>query len=173
MPRLRLIEPLPTGFAWDGNRLLEPSSLLHRDPDDGEVRGAFSIAISGNEELSLARDPLGLGKLFFAEDGEELIVAARLSGLSRAGICLEDCWAFPTGIAAHWEPGEPVPVVLSLEGGPAPLFDPDETPKAIRRSLESYIEAIATARQHCDRRHPEAPTPRCAGSLPRPRRKRW
>lgn len=166
MSGLRVLGPLDRGFAWrrgegpvrDPWRL--PLGRLR------ELRGGFAWAATtsdgaGGERHRLARDPLGVGKLFWAEAGEgRLLAAARPWRLVEAGCPMERVRAVPPGTAveavstagpwdgpapretARWEPSgrRDSPDGAETEaGGPSP----EAVAARIRATLNAFLDDLS------------------------------
>ena len=96
----------------------------------------------------IVRDPLGIGKLFWAADRDGLVFSARPWRLGEEGHPLEDIRAVPRG-ASHRSRrrASPQEHPLLSDGWPAP--DENASPAAIgasiRRKLDAYLSALAGA----------------------------
>lgn len=164
MSGLRVLGRLDRGFAW------RRGEGLVRDPWRlplgrlRELRGGFAWAATrsdgrGEERHRLVRDPLGMGKLFWArgEDGQ-LLAAARPWRLVEAGCPLERVRAVPPGTAveaasaaepwgvpapretARWDPpGRRDPPDGEAAAGPSP----GAVAGRIRATLDAFLADVS------------------------------
>lgn len=150
MIRLSLTGPLDPNFGWGDGRLRLSADCA--DPVPAGVRGAYACVSIGARSARLARDPLGLNKLFWAADPTGAIqVAARPWRLVEAGFGFEEIQAVPSGSV----------IDLDLEDGAhrlTPLDLPRRRPRPgveaevveaiareLRITLDSYCAALASA----------------------------
>lgn len=168
MSGLRVLGPLDRGFAWGrgAGMVRDPWSL----PLDRlrELRGGFAWGATrpgGMEEERhrLVRDPLGIGKLFWAEEADgTVLVAARPWRLVEAGCPMERVRAVPPGnaveatsAAVSWrEPeGREAATWSVLRGGEAsgragetteePGASPGEAARRIRETLDAFLDDLS------------------------------
>ncbi|HEX6939466.1 MAG TPA: asparagine synthase-related protein [Longimicrobiales bacterium] len=136
-------------FAWDGTRLIKPAVWRPGTPPPADVRGpvaAFQFDADGRYRL--ARDPLGLHKLFWsATPAGELLVATRPARLVEAGRPFDTIRAFPRGTVADVDPAAGTVEVRRLgHGTDRPHATPlEDLAAGIRDGLQRYLAAIAAA----------------------------
>jgi asparagine synthetase B (glutamine-hydrolysing) len=147
---VRVVGELDHNFAWNGERLYEPSDFRVNSRLTCELRGtAASVEGDGSGRWRILRDPLGLNKLFWAESADTVLIAARPRRLVDEGSAFEDIRAVPRGYVLDFSSSESDPVQHSIR--PSSWFEPDgrrgagiETIAAeIRRALHGYLAAIA------------------------------
>jgi asparagine synthetase B (glutamine-hydrolysing) len=155
---VRVVGELDATFAWDGSRLLDDSDLAAGSEPPAALRGAVGTvrADSAGKAWRIVRDPLGLNKLFWAEEPDGgIAVAARPRALVEAGRGLDEIAAVPLGLALDLDPADGGPPARSLVPEtwwetPSPDLDLEATGREIRELLDRYLAAIAG-------RHPAAP----------------
>jgi asparagine synthetase B (glutamine-hydrolysing) len=151
MNPIRLLGELDPSFGWTGTELITadvPAEVL----PESYLRGAYASLFIDGGAAQLVRDPLGLGKLFWAihPDGT-LLFSARPWRLVDAGCAFGDIRAVPAGAL----------IEIDLERGdervhsfPAPQRSPAEWSPArsveaiasnVRGTLDRYCAAIAGA----------------------------
>jgi asparagine synthetase B (glutamine-hydrolysing) len=153
MSALRLVGALDPNFGWAGGGrltggLCDPG--FSAAPD--RMVGAYACIRSAGESIRLARDPLGLNKLFWAPgDGEAVLFAARPWRLVEAGCRFEDIWSVPAGVdidvdfecgirKVRWlRPGGWLERRAPAEGSPQSIAE------RIRSALDGYCAALAEA----------------------------
>jgi asparagine synthetase B (glutamine-hydrolysing) len=155
VPAFRLIGPSDPCFVWDGTTLAQSLRSL-----PATVEGAFAGLHTDDGTTRLVRDPLGLGKLFWAEaePGGEIELAARPARLTERGHPLDRCYALPAntltvysdGAAATTHPLAPPPdggAHRGETGQPERASEPVEAVAArLRAGVERYVAAILAAR---------------------------
>ena len=144
--RLSLVEPLAPSFCWDGEALVDPETLAPPAAPPADARGAFTAVIACADSQTIVRDPIGLGKVFFAERDGEILLAGRPIALTRLGIRLDDCWSFPPGTIAHWSGGAVRVEILGRGLGDGAGHDTDAVAVAIRTGVQQFIRAVLDAR---------------------------
>jgi asparagine synthetase B (glutamine-hydrolysing) len=136
VPRFRLIDQPDAFFSWDG-------TAFHSTLPPGPAEGAFAGLDAPNNRL--VRDPLGLGKLFWAPASGTVHLASRLSALTSRGHPLAACRAFPANTAVSYAGG--VPKVEPVVAGDDEHDVPVETlARRIHDNTARYIEAILRER---------------------------
>src|SRR5262245_18336989 len=158
MSGVRVVGPLDAGFPWDGSRLCEPAELsLGAEPPE-TLRGAAALVRVGGTAggWRILRDPLGIGKLFWASEPDgRLALAARPWRLVEEGHELDAISAVPRGLVldlddtgAELRASSLVPAAWS-----EPQADADErrAGSRIRDLVDRYLAALAA-------RHGRAPT---------------
>jgi asparagine synthetase B (glutamine-hydrolysing) len=149
MTRVRVLGELDPCFAWDGQTLYDPADLGPGAQLPPVLRGAAgSLRTAGDdpERWRLVRDPLGIGKLFWAAQADGTVVfAARPWRLIEGGHALEEIQAVPRGCVLDHEPGVGEAVERSLHL-PTKAFSSEEASgREIRAALDAYLAAIAAA----------------------------
>ena len=149
---VRILGRLDPNFAWDGCRIYDRSDFRPGNDLPVDLRGAAASVEGGLSSVwRLLRDPLGINKLFWAEDAEgDILVAARPYLLVEAGRRFEEIRAIPSGSVVDLLPDRPSPEEHSLV--PGSWFASPESPgmevgaiaKRIRSTLDSYLSALAT-----------------------------
>jgi asparagine synthetase B (glutamine-hydrolysing) len=156
MNQIRLLGALDPGFGWTGTELILAGDPFPRMGPAGYLRGAYASLSIEWGSVRMVRDPLGLGKLFWAIDPDgTLLFSARPWRLVEAGCGFGVIQAVPPGTA----------IQIDLEGEddrldslPAPHRsshgrDPERPIEAIateiRDTLDRYCAALASA-------HPQA-----------------
>jgi asparagine synthetase B (glutamine-hydrolysing) len=146
VPTFRLIGPPEPAFAWDGARLVEGV------PAQAPQEGAFAGLADGVDDgaARLARDPLGLGKLFWATAGDGTVeLAARPARLTDRGHPLGACAAVPADTLVTYRPGAASPEITPLTGTPAD-GDGGGSVEAIAAEIRDvtarYVQAVLAAR---------------------------
>jgi asparagine synthetase B (glutamine-hydrolysing) len=145
-------------LAWDGTRLYERGDLRPGRAVPRPLCGAAATAERGvttdgrRPAWRIVRDPLGIGKLFWAREADgSLSLAGRPLRLIEAGHSLEEVLAVPRGIVVDLEPGRAPSVEEGLEAngraekrGGADLV---AVGREIKETLDGYLAAIAAARR--------------------------
>lgn len=140
MSGVRLVGPLDHSFAWDGSSLCSPG-----EPPD-RLRGAAAWVERDGDGWSVVRDPLGINKLFWAEEDDGgLAFAARPARLVAEGHSLDAVRAIPRGAAVRLPGGEERSLVPDEWSSPSPL-EPERAATEIRAALDGYLAALASAR---------------------------
>ena len=116
---VRVLGRLDPNFAWDGSRLYDRSDFRPGSDLPVDLRGAAASVEGGLSSVwRLLRDPLGINKLFWAEDAEgDILVAARPYLLVEAGRRFEEIRAIPSGSMVDLLPDRPSPEEHSLVPG--------------------------------------------------------
>jgi len=134
----QLVGELDPNFGWANGRVVTTPPDQYA-PLASEPRGAYACVARGPAGVQIARDALGINKLFWARrtDGE-LLFAARPRHLVEAGCRFEDIWAVPPGTAVQADPPRRTP--RGVAPGPLPLA---ALAVRIRSELDSYCSALA------------------------------
>jgi len=147
VPTFELIGSTDPCFGWDGTTLAQ--SLATHRPEATE--GAFAGLVHESDRTWLARDPLGLGKLFWATADGVVELANRPERLTARGHQLEQCAALPadTVVSYSHDQGSPAvdPVAVPAVGGQLPSAEPVERiATRIRDAVTDYVAAVLAAR---------------------------
>jgi asparagine synthetase B (glutamine-hydrolysing) len=132
--------------------VVDPGALTGAEPRDafGRLRGHFALHLRGGDGGHLlARDPLGVNKLFFAlgRDGE-VESANHLADLARAGHLPERVWSVPSGHLARIWPHErrltleKHSTLAFADDAPAELGDLPAHAARIRAGLDATFRAL-------------------------------
>lgn len=151
---LRLVGALDPNFGWANGRLSDASPFEWGAGFPAGLRGAYACAALGPSGARLARDPLGINKLFWASGADGgLLVAARPHHLVEAGCGFGDIRAIPPGACVDLDPAGTIASAVWLR----PRSWPEESPCAgaslaalaegIRHVLEDYCAALARAHE--------------------------
>jgi len=137
-------------LGWNGARTYVTEDVAAGAPPPAWLEGAAAaVQPLGGGAARIFRDRLGLGKLFWVRDGEgALVLAARPAHLVRAGHAFEDIMALPRGIIIALDGrGRLVSeaTIIPLWPGQAVGASLAETGLQIRRALDAYVAAVATA----------------------------
>jgi hypothetical protein len=149
MSRVTLLGRLDPNFGWAGGALRQSAACDGAPPAD--LRGAFACVTTEPPRACIARDPLGLNKLFWAPDGGGLLLSARPWRLIEAGVPFEAIQAVPGGSAVD-------PFTGAARAIEAPVRRPREgdevlAVEAVARELKATLDAYCTA---LHRAHPGA-----------------
>lgn len=148
MTAMRLLGALDPSFAWDGDRLLDAADLGPGHPVPGTLRGAATVAAPGpSGAWRLLRDPLGIGKLFWAAGtGGGIDLAARPQRLVHAGHPFAAIRSLPRGRVLDLASGPargrsllPAAWQTPAPGDP----DPARVARQVRDVLDRYLAALA------------------------------
>jgi len=143
-----------SSFAWDNDRIGLPSDVADASALAdalSSASGHFALHVqTGDRQHLLARDPLGVNKLFFAIDDDGDIQSSNyLIHLVRAGHHLSNIWSVPSG---HVLSIDTARLTLSLQKFSAIRYG-DETEESrsiddyaadIRRQLDQTFERLST-----------------------------
>ncbi|MGH9211579.1 MAG: asparagine synthase-related protein [Acidimicrobiales bacterium] len=150
MLNFRVIGELDPCLAWDGSTLRQTLP----DPTNGSATGAIEGAFAGlvqapdGDAVTLARDPLGLDKLFWAATGDQVDLASRPSLLTAQGHALDACYAVPANSLIRYDGADSEPTVttiasdVSVDDG-MPL---GQIARELMDTTARYVEAILRAR---------------------------
>jgi hypothetical protein len=149
---VRVLGQLDPNFAWDGSRFYDRSGFQPGNELPVDLRGAAASVEGGpSSAWRFLRDPLGINKLFWAEDAEgDILVAARPYLLVEAGCRFEKIRAIPSGSVVDLLPDHP-PEEHSLVPGSwfasqgAPGVKVEAIANRIRGTLDGYLSALAAA----------------------------
>ena len=136
-------------LAWvPGEARLRDEAALTADwPVPARTRGAFAAIEPHDGRLRVARDPLGIAKLFWGRCGERLVVASLPSHLVSAGVAFRDIRAVPPGFGMCDDSGEPRTRALAPDDlRPAATVEVGEAGRRIRDALDGYLAALARSR---------------------------
>jgi Asparagine synthase len=149
---VRVLGQLDPDFAWDGNRIYDRASFRPGTSPPVDLRGAAASVETGlSGAWRFLRDPLGINKLFWADDAKgDTLVAARPYLLVEAGCDFGEIRAIPSGSVVDLLPDHPSAEEHSLV--PGSWFASQESlgvevepiARRIRSTLDSYLSALAT-----------------------------
>lgn len=152
---LRSLRPRLANFLWRGDDPVDTSVLEAREhPRERleELSGHFALHLeAGQEQQLLARDRLGVNKLFFAIEAGEVVSSNYFYELRQRGHAWESIWSIPSSHFALIDPGRRT---LRLEKYAPLSFNEtaSESPPAIepyaasiRASFERAFERLALA----------------------------
>jgi asparagine synthetase B (glutamine-hydrolysing) len=149
MSGVRLLGRLDPNFGWAAGVLRLSEACDGAPPPD--LRGAYTCVTSEGPRPCIARDPLGLNKLFWAPDGSGLVLSARPWRLVDAGLAFETIQAVPSGSAVNPFSGEAsrieAPVRRPREGDEALAVE--SVARELKATLDGYCQALGRA-------HPDA-----------------
>jgi hypothetical protein len=152
MNPIRLLGELDPSFGWTGTELITgevPAGVL----PNGYLRGPYaSLSIRG-ETARLIRDPLGLGKLFWAFDPDgTLLFSARPWRLVDSDCAFGDIRAVPPGVVMEIdldgaeERVQPLPIPQRLSAESDLVRSVEAIAVDIRTTLDRYCTALAASR---------------------------
>jgi len=152
MNPIRLVGELDPCFGWNGTELITSGASLRELVRKTYLRGAFASLLIDHGTARLIRDPLGLGKLFWAihPDGT-LLFSARPWRLVDAGCAFRDLRAVPHGsvveldLEQEEERVHSLPVPQRTPPKPGPSRSVEAIAADIRATLERYCAALAVA----------------------------
>lgn len=131
-------------FYWDGEQFRPPFT------DDSAPRrwaGRFALARDEGRRVTLARDRLGINKLFFALHRAGRVSAAnRLIDLVSAGVPIEAVYSVPSGHALEIDLDHLTVTTTcraALDPDPAPPAGIEEIARDIRAGLEVWFARLA------------------------------
>jgi asparagine synthetase B (glutamine-hydrolysing) len=148
---VRVLGRLDPNFAWDGHRIYNQADFRPEASPPTELRGAAASVEAGlSGAWRLLRDPLGLNKLFWADDAEgDILMAARPYLLVEAGRRFEEIRAIPPGSLVDLLPGRSsaeeqtlVPDSWFVAQEPARV-EVEAVAQRIRSTLDSYLSVLA------------------------------
>jgi asparagine synthetase B (glutamine-hydrolysing) len=149
-PRLTVAGALDPNFGWADGQLYQSGECAAAIP--AKLRGAYACASVAAGAVRLARDPLGLNKLFWVADAGEIVVAARPWRLVDLGYAFEEIQALPCGALVELDLTEGRSVHLSLdppqrrsgrENGAASGETVEAIAGRLRATLDAYCRALA------------------------------
>ena len=148
MNSIRMLGALDPVFGWTGTELI--TTCAEELLPESHLRGAYACMSVERGVARLVRDPLGLGKLFWAVDPDgTLLFSARPWRLVEAGCAFRDIRAVPPGTIIELDLERDDERMESL---PPPQRSPREpvTPRSveaiaadIRATLDGYCAALA------------------------------
>lgn len=149
-PDVKLIGALDQDFAWNGVALIDPEAWDPGAEAPASVRGPLSaVRFDDRGRCRLARDPLGLNKLFWSADpGPDVLLASRPAALVKAGRPFETIRSLPPGVVVDLDPASGTFSSRPLAHGPgARAVEPplEDLATEIREGLDRYMAAIAEA----------------------------
>ena len=136
-------------LAWlPGDRKLRDAVALTAEwPVPRRVRGPFAVCEPHDGRLRVARDPLGLAKLFWGRCGERLVVSSLPSHVVSAGVAFRDVRAVPPGFGLAADDGTPGTRALTPDDlRPRETLETGEAGRRIRDALDGYLAALARSR---------------------------
>jgi asparagine synthetase B (glutamine-hydrolysing) len=149
MTRVRVLGELDPCFAWDGRRLYDAADLAPGAEPPLELRGAAGSLRTANGDLErwrLVRDPLGIGKLFWAARADGTVaLAARPWRLIAAGHALQEVQAIPRGCVLDHDAGAGEAIERSLRIPRRSFSSEEAAGREIRAVLDAYLAAISRA----------------------------
>ena len=150
MNPIQLLGELDPSFGWTGAELI--TTCTGRPRPGSHLRGAYTYLSIDRGRVRLARDPMGLGKLFWASEPDgALLFSARPWRLVDAGCAFGEIRAVHPGAVIEIDLDRDVELVESLS---APQRNPAESAPArsveaiaadIRATLDGYCAALAAA----------------------------
>ncbi len=147
--KIQTIGPLDTNFGWVDGELLREDACHTPFRADREVRGAYACVSIDGDRVTVARDPAGINKLFWACSGGRIKIAARPIRLVQQGISFEEIRAVPSGLAATMDAATGT---VGQHRLPTPKHDPlpDDTDlsglaSSIATIVRQYLAALAEA----------------------------
>lgn len=153
MTNIHVHGPLDRNFAWDGDRVYREADFEPGPDLPSGLRGAAAAVRPGaGGTWRVVRDPLGINKLFWAEEADgSVAVAARPRRLVDLGHPLERIWAVPRGCVVDLDPAAAKPAQHSIV--PARWSSRDRGPelnfqaagRRLRSTLDGYLAAVASS----------------------------
>jgi asparagine synthetase B (glutamine-hydrolysing) len=148
---VRVLGRLDPNFAWNGSGIYDRSDFRPGNSLPVDLRGAAASVETGpSGTWRLLRDPLGINKLFWADNAQgDILVAARPHLLVEAGHRFEEVRAISSGGVVDLLPDRSSPEEHSLVPGSwfasqeAPVVDVGIIARRIRSTLDSYLSALA------------------------------
>lgn len=103
--------------------------------------GMFAIAILHDDELFLARDPIGIKPLYYGRQGDTLYFASEIKALSRVTHDIQEFPAghwfhSPTGLHRYYTVGQPA----ATPTGDGPIEDENHAQKLIVETLRNAVQ---------------------------------
>ena len=149
---INVVGPLDTTTAWDGQALYTDADVRAGAAPPPRLRGAAGVAQAlPSGGVRLFRDPLGIGKLFWARaTGGSLDVAARPARLVDRGHPFEAIAPFPRGVSYETAPDTDeetsshflAPSFSGMDSSSAP-WELETIARNIRSELDDYLAALA------------------------------
>jgi asparagine synthetase B (glutamine-hydrolysing) len=145
---IRLVGDLDPSFGWDGAELIPTDASLDDILKDGYLRGSHtSLSIHGST-VHLVRDPLGLGKLFWAvsPDGT-LLLSARPWRLVDEGCPFAEIRAIQPGLvmSIDLDRGHDQARILPSPQRPSSDSSVEPSIEAVARDISSDLEGYCAA----------------------------
>lgn len=137
LPDVELIGPTDPCFGWDGAKLATGLTT--------GLEGLYAEIVWEGDRTVLARDPLGLGKLFWAQTPDGTVeLANRPARLTDRGHALEDCAALPANtVVTYTADGVTEAPAVDPASGTRPL---EQIAADIRDTVGRYVGAVLDAR---------------------------
>ncbi len=132
-------------LCWDGRRFLPTGFLGENARWDAydEVVGRFAVAERVGDRIVLARDALGLNKLFFAiHEDHGVVVANYLVDLRARGVPFEAICAVPAGSVVEIAPRARVLRLQRFHALTRRVSDQHSRLTELRRELDDYFERL-------------------------------
>ena len=156
MTAVHLHGPLDRNFAWDAGGICQdvdfrPGAELPRG-----LRGAMAAVQPGpGGSWRVARDQLGINKLFWARDADgSIAMAARPRRLIDQGYPLQQIAAVPRGCVVDLDPAASESAQHSIvpawwsSAGRAARLSPEAAGQRVRSAIDGYLAAVASAHAH-------------------------
>jgi asparagine synthetase B (glutamine-hydrolysing) len=143
-----IVGDLDRTLAWDGSRLYRDADLTPGAEPPLALRGAAgSVLPGGDGRVRIVRDPLGIGKLFWAEADGTVSVAARPWRLTQAGHDFDAIRAVPRGCVIDVDrDGAAERREIELGGRSSePGAGIECSARTIRPAVSGYLAAISAA----------------------------
>jgi len=143
--------PQVADFIWREGAVLPQPGAADIDWTDAAfnaLNGQFALHLQSGTRHLLARDPLGVNKLFFAIGPDrQVAVSNYLIDHLRAGRSLHEVWSVPSGHALRFDTASRDYRLtrytgLAFNEAAAPADDPYQCAAGIRSSLEATIRQI-------------------------------
>jgi asparagine synthetase B (glutamine-hydrolysing) len=146
---VRVLGRLDPNFAWNGSGIYDRSDFRPGTSIPADLRGAAASVEPGSSGAwRFLRDPLGINKLFWAENVQgDILVAARPYLLVEAGHRFEEIRAISSGGVVDLLPDRQSPEEYSLVPGSwfasQKPIGMESIARRIRITLDSYLSALA------------------------------
>ena len=153
MSNVHVHGPLDRNFAWDGERVYREADFAPGSERPSQLRGpAAAVQPGAGGTWRVVRDPLGINKLFWAEEADgSIAVAARPRRLIDLGHPLERISAVPRGCVVDLDPAAAEPVQHSIipaswsSRDHARRLSLEAAGRRLRSTLDRYLAAVASA----------------------------
>jgi asparagine synthetase B (glutamine-hydrolysing) len=152
MSRIELVGELDPSFGWTGRALMRATDSDPEVLPDTYLRGAYSRLLIGQAVTQLVRDPLGLGKLFWAlHPPDTLLFSARPWRLVEAGCAFGEIRAVYPGAVMEFDldPGDErvhsLPAPQRNRPEPCSALPIETIAANIRATLDRYCASLARA----------------------------
>ena len=151
MNPIRQLGELDPSFGWTGTRLIT-GVCADEVVSETYLRGAYASLFIHQAAARLVRDPMGLGKLFWAVDPDgTLLFSARPWRLVEAGCAFGEIRAVGPGVVMEIdldradERAQPLPAPQRSPARSAPACSVEEIAANIRATLDRHCAALAVA----------------------------